>query len=168
MRRQTLATEAVAAAGIEHQVVEYGKVADIEEAALKRGVPVEKVMKSLVVRTGDEFVMVIVPGDRVIDWPKLRAVVGRSRMALATTDEALEVTGVAGGGMVQVTLNGKGEAKHVKVDRTLVDPKEVEMLEDLIVAAFNDARAKVEAHIAEKMRELTGGLDLPPGMQLPF
>ncbi len=79
---------------------------------------------------------------------------------------AVEVVGQAGGGMVQVTLNGKGEAKHVKVDRTLVDPKEVEMLEDLIVAAFNDARAKVEAHIAEKMRELTGGLDLPPGMQL--
>ena len=79
---------------------------------------------------------------------------------------AVEVVGQAGGGMVQVTLNGKGEAKHVKVDRKLVDPKEVEMLEDLIVAAFNDARAKVEAHVAEKMRELTGGLDLPPGMQL--
>ncbi len=93
MERQTPATEAVAAAGIDHQVVEYGKVADIEEAARKRGVPVEKVMKSLVVRTGDEFVMVIVPGDRVIDWPKLRAIVGRSRMALATTDEALRVTG---------------------------------------------------------------------------
>ena len=93
MGRQTPATEAVVAAGIDHRVVEYGKVADIEEAARKRGVPVEKVMKSLVVRTGDEFVMVIVPGDRVIDWPKLRAVVGKSRMALATTDEALEVTG---------------------------------------------------------------------------
>ncbi len=93
MERQTPATEAVAAAGIDHQVVEYGRVADIEEAARKRGVPVEKVMKSLVVRTGDEFVMVIVPGDRVIDWPKLRAVVGKSRMTLATTDEALQVTG---------------------------------------------------------------------------
>jgi len=91
--RQTPATEAVVAAGIEHHVVEYGKVADLEEAARKRGVPVEKVMKSLVVRTGDGFVMVIVPGNRVIDWPKLRAVVGRSRMALATTDEALQVTG---------------------------------------------------------------------------
>ncbi len=79
---------------------------------------------------------------------------------------AVEVVGQAGGGMVQVTLNGKGDAKNIKVDRTLVDPKEVEMLEDLIVAAFNDARAKVEAHVAEKMRELNGGLDLPPGMQL--
>ena len=85
------------AAGIEHHVVEYGEVADLEEAARKRGVPVEKVMKSLVVRTGDGFAMVIVPGNRVIDWPKLRAVVGRSRMAFATTDEALQVTGYSRG-----------------------------------------------------------------------
>ncbi len=94
MTTETPATRAVAAAGISHRIVEYGEVAGLEEAARKRGVPVEKVMKSLVVRTGeDEFVMVIVPGNRVIDWPKLRAVVGRSRMVLATTEEALDVTG---------------------------------------------------------------------------
>jgi Cys-tRNA(Pro)/Cys-tRNA(Cys) deacylase len=94
MTTETPATLAMSAAGISHRVVEYGEVASLEEAARKRGVAVEKVMKSLVVRTGeDQFVMVIVPGDRVIDWPKLRAVVGVSRMSLAPADEALAVTG---------------------------------------------------------------------------
>jgi Cys-tRNA(Pro) deacylase len=69
-------------------------VANLAEAAAKRGVAVAQVMKSLVVRTSeDSFVMVIVPGDRVIDWPKLREHVGVSRMSLAGANEALEVTG---------------------------------------------------------------------------
>jgi Cys-tRNA(Pro)/Cys-tRNA(Cys) deacylase len=90
----TPAVRAVVAAGIEHSVLQYGKVAHIEEAARRRGVPVSKVMKSLVVRTGeDEYVMVIVPGDRVIDWPKLRELLGESRMSLAPADEAYEATG---------------------------------------------------------------------------
>jgi len=79
-----------------------------------------------------------------------------------------EVTGSSAGGMVQVTLNGKAEARRVKIDPTLVSPDGAEVLEDLIVAAFNDAKAKVEVHMAEKMSELTGGLQLPPGMTLPF
>jgi DNA-binding YbaB/EbfC family protein len=79
-----------------------------------------------------------------------------------------EVSGASGGGMIQVTMNGKGELRRIKIDPALVDPNEVEVLEDLIVAAANDAKAKVEAHVAEKMRELTGGLELPPGMKLPF
>ncbi len=79
-----------------------------------------------------------------------------------------EVTGQSGGGMVQATLNGKGEARSVKIDPSLIDPDDPEVLEDLVVAAINDARAKVDAHKAEKMAELTGGLQLPPGMQLPF
>lgn len=79
-----------------------------------------------------------------------------------------EVTGASGGGLVQITLNGKGEVRKVKIDPSLVDPNDVEVLEDLIVAAFNDAKAKVEALMAERMSELTGGLQLPPGMQLPF
>ena len=81
---------------------------------------------------------------------------------------AEEVTGSAGGGLVQVTLNGKAEARAVRIDTSLVDPNDTEMLEDLVVAAINDAKAKVEARIAERMGELTGGLKLPPGMQLPF
>ena len=79
-----------------------------------------------------------------------------------------EVTGSAAGGMVQATLNGTGEARRVKIDPSLVSPDDAEVLEDLIVAAFNDAKAKVEAHRAEKMAEITGGLRLPPGMSLPF
>lgn len=78
-----------------------------------------------------------------------------------------EVTGSSGGGMIEVTLNGRGEVRRVKIDPTVVDPSEAEMLEDLIVAAFNDAKSKVEAHVAEQMSEITGGLKLPPGMQFP-
>ena len=79
-----------------------------------------------------------------------------------------EVVGKSGGGMCQVTLNGKGEAKKVLIDPALVKPEDAEVLEDLIVAAINDARAKADEMMREKMQELTGGLPLPPGMQLPF
>jgi hypothetical protein len=82
--------------------------------------------------------------------------------------EAVEMSGAAGGGMVQVTLNGKGEMRKIKIDKSLADPNETEVLEDLILAAFNDAKARVEAHVAEEMSKLTGGLKLPPGMKLPF
>jgi len=82
--------------------------------------------------------------------------------------QAMEVEGVSGGGMIRATLNGKGEMRGLKIDPALVDPAEVEVLEDLIVAATNDAKSKVEAKVAEKMQEVTGGLQLPPGMKLPF
>jgi nucleoid-associated protein EbfC len=81
---------------------------------------------------------------------------------------ALEVTGQSGGGMVVATLGGKGDVRRIKIDKSLVDPNDVEVLEDLLVAALNDARAKVDALAAEQMREMTGGLNLPPGMKLPF
>jgi nucleoid-associated protein EbfC len=80
----------------------------------------------------------------------------------------VEMSGSAGGGMVQVTLNGKGEMRRVKIDRALMLPDEAEVLEDLIVAATNDAKTRVEAHLQEEMSKLTGGLQLPPGMKLPF
>jgi DNA-binding YbaB/EbfC family protein len=93
----------------------------------------------------------------------------QARMAeLQSQLEQVEMTGGAGGGMVSVTVNGKGEARQVKIDPSLVDPEETEVLEDLIVAAFNDAKAKVEAHVAQEMSKLTGGLNLPAGMKLPF
>ena len=79
-----------------------------------------------------------------------------------------EITGSSGGGMVQVTLNGKNEMRALKIDPALVDPQEIAVLEDLILAAFNDARGKVEQHAAEEMKNLTGGLNLPPGLSLPF
>jgi nucleoid-associated protein EbfC len=93
----------------------------------------------------------------------------QERMAeLQAKLEAVELSGAAGGGMVQVTLNGKGDMRRIKIDKSLVDPNESEVLEDLILAAFNDAKAHVEAHMAEEMKKLTGGLSLPPGMKLPF
>ena len=82
--------------------------------------------------------------------------------------ETVEMTGIAGGGMVQLTLNGKGDMKRLQIDKSVVDPAETEVLEDLIVAAFNDARAKVNAHAETEMQKLTGGLALPGGMKLPF
>lgn len=80
----------------------------------------------------------------------------------------VEVTGQSGAGMVSVTLNGKGEVRKVKLDPKAVDPEDVEVLEDLIVAAFGDAKAKVESHIAQETQKLMGGLKLPPGFKLPF
>jgi nucleoid-associated protein EbfC len=81
---------------------------------------------------------------------------------------ALEVTGQSGGGLVQVTLSGKGEMRSVSIDPSLVKPEDAEMIEDLIVAAHNDAKTKVEEMVAERTRELTAGLPIPPGMKLPF
>ena len=93
----------------------------------------------------------------------------QERMAeLQSKLEQVELSGASGGSMVQVTLNGKGEMRRLKIDKSLVDPNETEVLEDLILAAFNDAKAHVEAHMAEEMKKLTGGLALPPGMKLPF
>ena len=82
--------------------------------------------------------------------------------------ETVEIDGAAGAGMVTATLTGKGELRRLKIDPALVDPSEVEVLEDLVIAAVNDAKAKVEAHVADEMKKVTGGLQLPPGMELPF
>jgi nucleoid-associated protein EbfC len=79
-----------------------------------------------------------------------------------------EMSGSSGGGLVTVTLNGKGEMRKVKIDPSLADPNEMEMLEDLIVAATNDAKAKIEAHLQGEMQKIAGGLPLLPGMKLPF
>lgn len=81
--------------------------------------------------------------------------------------EALEVEGTAGGGLVTVTLSAKGDMRGLKVDPSLIKPEEAEILEDLIIAAHADARRKAEAAMAEKMQDVTGGLQLPPGMNLP-
>ena len=81
---------------------------------------------------------------------------------------SMTVHGAAGGGMVAVTANGKGDVRSLKIDPSLLKPEDVEILEDLVVAALADARGKAEAAVAEKMQAMTGGLGLPPGMKLPF
>lgn len=80
----------------------------------------------------------------------------------------IEVTGQAGGGMVVATMDGKGELKKIKLDPKLADPAEIEMLEDLIVAACRDAKAKAEQHVAAETEKMMGGIKLPPGVKLPF
>ena len=81
---------------------------------------------------------------------------------------AVEISGEAGAGMVSVTLNGKGEMRGIKIDPSLFNSEDAEVVEDLIIAAFGDAKAKSEAHMQEEMSKITGGLNLPPGMTLPF
>lgn len=80
----------------------------------------------------------------------------------------IEIEGQSGGGMVLVTLSGKGDLRRIKIDPSLLKPEDAEVVEDLIVAAHADARAKLEARLAEEMAKVTGGLNLPPGMNLPF
>ena len=87
--------------------------------------------------------------------------------ALQAELDTIEVEGTAGGGMVTVRLSAKGDLKGVRIDESLYKPSEKEILEDLLVAAHADARRKAESVMQEKMKGLTGGLPLPPGMKEP-
>jgi nucleoid-associated protein EbfC len=80
--------------------------------------------------------------------------------------DQIEVEGTAGGGMLSVILTAKGDLKGIRIDDSLLKPSEKEILEDLLVAAHADARRKAEAVLQEKMKSLTGGLPLPPGLGL--
>ncbi len=82
--------------------------------------------------------------------------------------QQVEMSGISGGGMVTISINGKGEMKSIKIDPALANAEEVDILEDLIIAAFNDAKAKIDNHTAEEMSKVTGGLNLPGGLKLPF
>ena len=82
--------------------------------------------------------------------------------------ERVEVDGQSGGGLVKVTLSAKGQMKGISIDPSLFKAEEAEILEDLIVTAHEDARKKAERMTEEKMRDVTAGLPLPPGMKLPF
>ncbi len=81
---------------------------------------------------------------------------------------AIEIEGVAGAGLVTVVLNGKGDMRRLKIDPSLVKPEDAEILGDLIVAAHNDAKSKIEIRVQEETQKLMGGLPLPPGMKFPF
>ena len=78
------------------------------------------------------------------------------------------VEGISGGGMVKVRASAKGRIIGVEIDESLLQPSEKQMAEDLVAAAFNDARSKADQAATEKMREATGGLQMPPGFKLPF
>lgn len=88
----------------------------------------------------------------------------QGRMAEMQSDlQDLEVEGKAGGGLVRVVLSGKGDLKHVSIDKALAKPEEIEIIEDLIVAAHTHAKAELEIQLQEKMKSVTGGMPLPPG-----
>ena len=80
----------------------------------------------------------------------------------------LEVEGTSGGGIVKIIMNCKNEVKKIDIDPSIIKNDEKEVMEDLIIAALNDAKSKAEEKSQDKMKELTGGLGLPPGMKMPF
>ena len=96
---------------------------------------------------------------------KVREMQARMERVQAELD-AMEIEGQSGGGLVTVTMNGKGDIRRIRLDPSLMKPDEAEIVEDLIVAAAKDAKSKVEATMQSKMAEVTGGLPLPPGLKL--
>ena len=82
--------------------------------------------------------------------------------------DKVEVEGVSGGGMVKVRASAKGRIIGVEIDASLLQPTEKQMVEDLVAAAINDARAKADVAAQDAMRDVTGGLQLPPGFKMPF
>jgi DNA-binding YbaB/EbfC family protein len=107
----------------------------------------------------------------MFDMMKMMKQAQAMKERMATLQEevaAMELTGVAGGGLVSVTLSGKGDLKAVKIDASLMKAEEVEIVEDLIAAAHADAKTKAEAALAERTQALMGSLGLPEGMKLPF
>ena len=79
-----------------------------------------------------------------------------------------DISGQSGGGMINVVITGRGQMRNIKIDPKLVNPAETEILEDLIVAAVNDAKAKADALVAGETEKMMGGMNLPPGFKLPF
>lgn len=98
---------------------------------------------------------------------QVQAMQGRMAEMQAKLEQAT-VTGQSGGGLVKVTLNGKGAMTNVSLDSSLLKADEREIVEDLIVAAHADAKSKAEAMMADEMKQVTGGITLPPGFKLPF
>lgn len=106
-----------------------------------------------------------------MDIGKLMEQAGEMQSRMKELQDALadiEATGEAAGGMVRITLNGKGYTGKVHIDPSLVREEDTEILEDLVAAAFNDAKSRLQAHTEEKMKSLAGGISLPQGMNFPF
>ena len=82
--------------------------------------------------------------------------------------ESLEAEGTSGGGLIKIIIDGKNNAKSVKIDESLISKDDIEILEDLILAAFNDGKEKIQKKISDEMSSITGGLQLPPGFKMTF
>lgn len=103
-------------------------------------------------------------GDLMAQAQKMQSEMAKMK---STLDDVV-ITGSSGGGMVEISLTGKGEMKKVKIDASLMVEDEVEILEDLVLAAYNDTKEKVERNMQEQLSKITNGLNLPPGMDFPF
>ena len=106
-----------------------------------------------------------------MDFGKIMKQASEMKSNLVEMEESLkkvEITGTSGGVLVSICIGGKGEVRKLSIDKSIVAPEEVEVLEDLIVAAFNDAKSKLEAHTQNEMTKITGGMQLPAGFNLPF
>ena len=103
-------------------------------------------------------------GDMMKQAQEMQAKMGEAQEKI----EAMQVTGASGGDMVEITLSGKGDMRQIQIDPSLLGSDDKEVLEDLIVAAHNDAKSKAETLVQEEMAKVTGGLNLPPGLKLPF
>tara|TARA_B100000035_G_C20912160_1_gene514499 strand:+ start:613 stop:915 length:303 start_codon:yes stop_codon:yes gene_type:complete len=82
--------------------------------------------------------------------------------------ESLEAEGTSGGGLIKIIIDGKNNVRSVKIDESLISKEDIEILEDLILAAFNDGKEKIQKKISDEMSSITGGLQLPPGFKMPF
>lgn len=82
--------------------------------------------------------------------------------------ESLEAEGTSGGGLIKIIIDGKNNVRSVKIDESLISKEDIEILEDLILAAFNDGKEKIQKKISDEMSSVTGGLQLPPGFKMPF
>ena len=106
--------------------------------------------------------------------PNLEEIMQMAQNAQAELQKAqdsldkIEVEGGSGGGLVKIRATAKGQILAIEIDESLLQPSEKSMVEDLVIAAINDARVKADAAAAEEMRKMTSGLPLPPGMKLPF
>ncbi len=103
-------------------------------------------------------------GDMMKQAQEMQARMGEAQERIG----AMQVTGVSGGGMVEVTMSGKGDMRRIRIDPSLLGGGDREVLEDLVVAAHNDAKAKAEDLVQQEMAKVTGALKLPPGFKLPF
>ena len=155
MTTSTPATEAIRAAGVEHRIVTYGFVETIEEAAELRSVAVSSIIKTLVVRlASDDYVMVLVSGDRSIDWKKLRALVGVARISLADRDQLVGATGYERG---TVTPFGTTRTWPIYVDAAIADAGEVSLGGGAHGVAIHLSGDDLIAHFGATVADVTKG-----------
>ena len=150
---ETAATVAVSAAGITHRVLTYGRVNSIEEAAVARNVPIASIIKTLAVRKGeDDHVLVLVGGDRAMDWKKVRALLGVSRISLVDQADLVAVTGYERGA---VTPFGTVHSLPVYVDAAAAELEEMSLGGGTFGQAIHLSAADVVAHFDAVVADVT-------------